>query len=143
MLFRSAGITLFFTSCGSSPVSERKPIDLLDSIKADTGIVKELKDVYRVYRLNDQIDQIKDDFSLYYISDTVAASNVLKESFAVSDSLKNFPFYDDSIRILADKHINEFNGINKIIIKHGLQSDMLQDSFVKYKQINEIGRAHV
>jgi hypothetical protein len=132
-----AGIALFFTSCGSSPVSERKPIDRLDSIKTDSGIVKELKDVYRVFRINDQLDIIKDDFSMCYTKDSFAAANVLKESFAVSDSLKNFPFYDDSIRILADMHINEFNGINRIIIKHGLQSDMLQDSFVKYKEINE------
>jgi len=132
-----AGIALFFTSCGSSPVSERKPIDRLDSIKTDSGIVKELKDVYRVFRINDQLDIIKDDFSMCYLDDSVAAAKVLKESFAVSDSLMNFPFYDDSIRILADMHINEFNGINRIIIKHGLQSDMLQDSFVKYKEINE------
>ncbi|MFM2157479.1 MAG: hypothetical protein RL516_2228 [Bacteroidota bacterium] len=132
-----AGLALFLTSCGTSPVSERKPIDRLDSIKTDSGIVKELKDVYRVFRINDQLDIIKDDFSLCYMDDSVAAANVLKESFTTSDSLKNFPFYDDSIRILADMHINEFNGINRIIIKHGLQSDILQDSFVKYKEINE------
>ena len=56
-----AGIALFLTSCGSSTIAEKKPIDKLDSIKVDTGIVKELKDVYRVFRLNDNLDIVKDD----------------------------------------------------------------------------------
>jgi len=132
-----AGIALFLTSCGSSTIAEKKPIDKLDSIKVDTGIVKELKDVYRVFRLNDNLDIVKDDFSQYYIKDTVAASNVLKTSLAKCDSLKNFPFYDDSIRILADRHIVEFNKMNKIIIKYGLQSQILEDSFVNYRKIND------
>lgn len=132
-----AGIALFLTSCGSSTVAERKPIDRLDSVKVDTGIVRELKDVYRVYRLNDNLDLVKDDFSLCYMDDSVAGSKVLKASLGKCDSLKNFPFYDDSIRVLADKHIVEFNKINKIIIKHGLKSQMLQDSFVNYQKIND------
>ena len=132
-----AGIALLLTSCGSSTIVDRKPLDRLDSVKVDTGIIKELKDVYRVFRLNDNLDIVKDDFSQYYIKDTVAASNFLKPSIVKCDSLKNFPFYDDSIRILADQHIVEFNKINKIIIKHGLQSQILQDSFENYRKINE------
>lgn len=132
-----AGIALLLTSCGSSTIAERKLIDKLDSVKVDTGIVRELKDVYRVFRLNDNLDIVKDDFSQYYIEDTVAASNFLKPSILKCDSLKNFPFYDDSIRILADQHIVEFNKMNNIIIKYGLQSQIMEDSFVNYRKINE------
>ena len=57
-----AGTFIFLNSCKTP---KRKQLDKLDIVDIDTGVVKELKDVYRVYRLNDKIDEIKDDFSLY------------------------------------------------------------------------------
>ena len=132
-----AGIALFFTSCGSSPISERKPIDRLDSIKTDSGIVKELKDVYRVFRLNDKIDEIKDDFSRFYLDDSVAAANVLRNSFNKCDSYKNYPFFDDSIKILANLHIDKFNIVNKTIVNKGIQSKEFNNAFEQYKKYQE------
>lgn len=129
--------TLFFLNSCSTPTSQRKLIDKLDSVKVDTGIVKELKDVYRVFRINETLDNTKGDFSYYYNSDSIVAANILKTAISKCDSLKNSPFYDDSIRIFCDRHIDAFNVINKIIIKHGLMSQTMQDSLVGYQKISD------
>jgi len=129
-----AGIALFFTSCGSAPVSERKPIDRLDSIKTDTGIVKELKDVYRLYRVNDNIDKIRDEFGLYYENDSVAAAKVVAQSFDLIDSLKNTNFYDDSLKTLCTYNLIGLEILNNLILEKGLSSDTFVNEFERYKK---------
>jgi hypothetical protein len=106
-------------------------------VEIDTGCVKELKDVYRVFRLNDKIDEIKDDFSRFYIDDSVAAANVLRNSFDKCDSFKNYPFFDDSIKILANLHIDKFNIVNKSIVNKGMQSKEFEKAFEQYKKYQE------
>ncbi len=129
-----AGIALFLTSCGSSTIAERKPVDQLDSVKVDTGIVRELKDVYRIYRVNDKIDNIRDEFGLYYENDSIAATNVIARSFNLIDSLKNTAFYDDSLKTFNTYHLIGFELVNKAILAKGLSSDSFVNEFERYKK---------
>jgi hypothetical protein len=131
-----AGIALFFTSCGSAPVSERKPIDRLDSIKTDSGIVKELKDVYRVFQLNYQLDEIRGDFSMLIDKDSNAAYNVLRNGIDKSETFKNCYFYDDSIKILFVATIDKFNIVNKAIINKGLESNEFEQAYSKFNTVS-------
>ena len=129
-----AGTFIFLNSCKTP---KRKQLDKLDIVDIDTGVVKELKDVYRVYRLNDKIDEIKDDFSLYYQSDSVTAENVLRNSLSKCDKFKNYPFFDDSIKTLANLHIDKFNIVNKSIINKGIASEEFGNAFEQYKKCQE------
>jgi hypothetical protein len=129
-----AGIALFFTSCSSS---KKKPIDKLDIVEIDTGCVKELKDVYRIFQLNYQLDEIRGEFSMLIEKDSNAAYKVLRNGIDKSESFKNYYFYDDSIKILFVATIDKFNIVNKAIINKGLESKEFEQAYGKFKKVSD------
>jgi hypothetical protein len=115
---------------------EIKPIDQLELVTIDTGIVDELKDVYRIFQLNNQLDEIRSDFSMLIDIDSSAAYNVLRNGIDKSETFKNRYFYDDSLKILFVATIDKFNIVNKAIINKGLESNEFEQAYDKFNIVS-------
>jgi hypothetical protein len=115
---------------------ENKPIDQLELVTIDTGIVSELKDVYRIFQLNYQLDEIRGEFSMLIEKDSNAANNVLRNGIDRSESFKNYYFYDDSIKTLFVATIDKFNIVNKAIINKGLESKEFEQAYDKFNTVS-------
>lgn len=135
-----AFISMFISSCHSKVTPEEVNSN---PVIQDTGIIRELRDVYTLFRLNDRIDQYKDDFGLTYNNDSVAAIKELKNWNIRCDSLKSMHFYNDTLKKYADEHVQSFIDINNVIADKGYYSKDFEKSFNDYKEHQEKYNAYL
>lgn len=110
--------------------------DVLDTVKSNSKLVIELKDVYRAYRINNIIKD-QNEMTVVYLDDRSDAEmkTLLDGYINVCDSLKNVHFKNDTLNAYVSQYVIGTIQIYKIAQSKGFSSLALNNYLKKYSKL--------
>ncbi|MDI3319485.1 hypothetical protein [Pinibacter soli] len=111
--------------------------DLLDNIKDNSKLTKELKDVYRAFHINNIIVEQKELINIYQDAEETDLKELYTSSIKACDSLKQIHFYNDTLNSLVSKYLTSTIRSYNILQSKGINSVDYKKDFEKYKAETE------
>lgn len=109
--------------------------DLLDSVKNDSKLVIELKDLYKAFHINNILIGQKEMINLLRIDDSGDELRpLLNDYIKVCDSLKIVHVNNDTLRSYIDKYLTSTAASYKVAQTKGFSSSAFKKDFENYKK---------
>lgn len=107
--------------------------DRLDNIKDNSELTKELKDVYRAFRINNIITEQQEWINIYQDEDAAGLKKLLTGFIKTCDSLKQCNFYNETLNSFVKRYLTLTIQSYDILQSKGLSSNAFKKDFEKYK----------
>ena len=108
--------------------------DLLDSTKSEAQLVKDLKDAYRTYRINDLIDECKQDINLAFLPGVdISLKETLQRNITYCDAVSLIPIYDLTLRAHINAYVQSAKRNFEIMKEKGPESKELESDLAIFE----------
>lgn len=112
--------------------------DLLDSLKSDTKLVKDLKDVYRAYEINHKIVGQKELINLFLEDESAREmSDLLNSDLKECAKLQSIKFYNDTLGQYVSAYLKSTIQSYDIAKSKGFKSAEFKSDYTRYKKARD------
>lgn len=116
--------------------------DLLDSVKSNSKLIRDLKDVYRAYKVNHILSDQKENINLVANeADSLALNDLLEYNVGVCRKLSNQNIYHDSLENLLEEYIAVTIRSYRMMKEKGATSKAFANDYEFYKRKRDTYRA--